>query len=77
MAIADSQQQNPFSLIGRSWIVDASIANLCFDFDSRSVAYLTTKGSVRLAPTSDPDPVSKRTRIQADAGRLTIAPRTK
>ncbi len=77
MATTDSQEQNLFSLIGRSWAADAPIADLCFDFDCRSVAYLTAKGSVRLAPTSDPDPVSKRARIQADAGRLTIAPRTK
>jgi hypothetical protein len=64
------------SLMARSWQLGEVVQSTCFDFNNRTVAFLTKSGAVFLAPISDPDPVSKRTRIQADTSRITISPRS-
>ena len=77
MAAAPNPHEQPFlSLVGRSWNIQASIADACIDFNDRSLAFLTSEGSILIAPMTDPDPVAKRTRLQSDTSRVTIAPRT-
>lgn len=64
------------SLMARSWQLGEVVQSTCFDFKNRAVAFHTESGAVFLAPALDPDPVSKRTRIQADTSRITISPRS-
>ena len=64
------------SLMARSWQLGEVVQSTCFDFKNRAIAFHTESGAIFLAPASDPDPVNKRTRIQADTSRITISPRS-
>lgn len=72
---AAHQGTNLLSLMSRSWQLGEAVQSTCFDFRNRAVAFHTESGAIFLAPLPDPDPVSKRTRIQADSSRITISPR--
>ncbi len=65
------------SLVARAWQLDAGVEEAIFDFDNKSVAFLTTTGAVALAPAADPDEAENRTRIESGVGRMMITSRTK
>ncbi len=66
-----------FGLLGRSWELDAPVADLAFDNSSGAVAFALTDGSVAIAKVKDSEPAAKRIRVSAEDGRSSILPRTK
>ncbi len=66
-----------FGLLGRSWQLDAPVADLAFDGSDGAVAFALADGSVAIARTKDAEPAAKRIRISAEDGRQSILPRSK
>ncbi len=66
-----------FGLLGRSWELDAPVADLAFDGSDGAVAFALADGSVAIARTKDSEPATKRIRVSAEDGRSSILPRTK
>lgn len=77
MAQTAAQETDLMSLVARTWQLDSAVEATLYDFDNKCVAFLTETGKIALAPASDSDSAQKRTRIQADDGRIMISPRTK
>lgn len=66
-----------FGLLGRSWELDASVADLAFDYSDGAVAFALADGSVAIAKIKDAEPAAKRIRISAEDGRSSILPRAR
>ncbi len=78
MSQAATQDNSLMSLVARAWQLDAGVEETVFDFDNKTVAFLTSAGAVALAPAADPESAQNRSHIQGgDVGRITISPRTK
>ncbi|TVQ53459.1 MAG: hypothetical protein EA355_13370 [Rhodobacteraceae bacterium] len=63
-----------FDLLGRSWTLDAPVAEVCFNRAGEAVAFRAGAG-LAIAALADPERPETRIRIAADDGRRTIAPR--
>ncbi len=63
-------------LIGRSWPLGAAVESTCFSADGGLLAAMLRDGRLVLAPCRDPEPAEQRLLLTADAGRMTIRPRS-
>lgn len=66
-----------FGLLGRSWQLEAAVADLTFDGSNGAVAFTLADGSVAIARIKDAEPAANRIRISAEDGRSSILPRSK
>ncbi|MEZ5932158.1 MAG: WD40 repeat domain-containing protein [Alphaproteobacteria bacterium] len=73
----EAEDLSLFGLLGRSWQLDAPIADLVFDQSDGAVAFALADGSVAIAKIKDREPASGRIRVSVEDGRSSILPRSK
>lgn len=66
-----------FDLIARAWPCAAPAESAAFNRRDTAAAFVLADGSIAIAGMSDPENPATRTRVAADTGRVTIAPRKK